>query len=69
MMSSWTTRVTRPNVCSFVAHTVAEDDRVAEIDILDDTLKRSVLRKSLRPKGVTHVSGLDPKRRGRGERI
>ena len=43
MMSSLITRVTRRNVRSFVPQAVAVDDRVAEIEILDDTLKLSVL--------------------------
>ena len=41
MMSSSITRVTKRNVRSFVPQAVA--DQVAEIEILDDTLKLSVL--------------------------
>lgn len=43
MMSSSITRVTRRNVRSFVPQAVAVDDQVTEIEILDDTLKLSVL--------------------------
>lgn len=42
MMSSPITRVTRRNVRSFVPHAVAVDDRVAEIQILDDTVELTV---------------------------
>ena len=35
--------MTRRNVRSFVPQAVAVDDRIAEIEILDDTLKLSVL--------------------------
>jgi hypothetical protein len=43
MMSRSITRVTRRNVRSFVPQAVAVDDRVAEFEIVDDTLKLSVL--------------------------
>jgi hypothetical protein len=43
MMSRSITRVTRRNVRSFVPQAVAVDDRVAEIEILDDSLKLSAL--------------------------
>jgi len=38
MISSSIIRVTRRNVCGFVPQAVAVDDRVAEIEILDDWL-------------------------------
>jgi hypothetical protein len=43
VMSRSITRVTRRNVRSFVPQAVAVDDRVAEIQILDDILELTVL--------------------------
>ena len=46
MMSSSITRVTRRNVRSFVPQAVGVNHRVAEIEILDDTLKLGALSRS-----------------------
>jgi hypothetical protein len=60
MMSSSVTRVTRRNARSFVPQAVAVDDRVAEIQILDDTPELTVLmagaRYSLSVRPICHAT-------------